>query len=172
MQWDIQNQDYDEYPPEPRFNSGDNQQCIYQVEEFYEQAYETHERELQNIQQLNDSYQAILDGQERYGVELVNNQEFANWLLVDYPESRCFVEGQLRPAFPISFIETFGDDQTEVAPLRNIDQVEEAVTKVFNFRLNLCLEELISIPPFLPFALSDMCSKATQDLAQIYVNHI
>ena len=73
MQWDIQNQDYDEYPPEPRFNSGDNQQCIYQVEEFYEQAYETHERELQNIQQLNDSYQAILDGQERYGVELVNN---------------------------------------------------------------------------------------------------
>ena len=24
MQWDIQKQDYDEYPPEPRFNSDDN----------------------------------------------------------------------------------------------------------------------------------------------------
>ena len=65
----------DTNPPEPIFNRSDNRECRDTVNGWYSQALQYHKE----ATRLNNSYTDVLERQSRYGIELVNNQEFYEW---------------------------------------------------------------------------------------------
>ena len=65
----------DRNPPKPIFNRRDNQECKDKINDWYSLALQYHE----NLLRLNKSYADVLERQKRYGIELVNNQEFYEW---------------------------------------------------------------------------------------------
>ena len=73
-----------ELPPEPIFNSRDNEDCITVVEGYYESSVNSFEYTQRDNAKLEQSYNNILDRQRRYGVNLVNNSEFRDWVLSDW----------------------------------------------------------------------------------------
>ena len=115
IKWEIYENDYDEYPPKPIFNDEDNARCVESIEGFFESAYTSFERGQENQQKLIDSYQAILDKQEEYGIELTNNKDFAYWTIEDYPEnSWCFNEDDSPLVFSPEFVPNVLIDQKKL----------------------------------------------------------
>ena len=77
IKWSIESHDMESAPPKPLFQPNDNAECKRVINEHYEMASRTFEYAAKNDAQLNASYQAILDRQEKYGVELATgNKDF------------------------------------------------------------------------------------------------
>ena len=77
IKWSILSHDMESAPPKPLYQPNDNAECKRVINEHYEMASRTFEYAAKNDAQLNASYQAILDRQEKYGVELATgNKDF------------------------------------------------------------------------------------------------
>ena len=93
----------DTNPPEPIFNTNDNEDCQLTVNRYYSLALQYHEETIR----LNNSYTALLVRQFKYGKELVNNQKFYDWA-VSGPKDMSNVFGVDFEYYQAKFIEAFG----------------------------------------------------------------
>lgn len=59
-------------PPRPIFNAGDNDECRELLSDWYDDAVKYNEKYIR----LDRSYSGVLDRQAKYGIEIVNNQQF------------------------------------------------------------------------------------------------
>ena len=80
--------DYSSAPLEPRFSKADTSECRKEVNEAFERATTLFEMQEKNNAKLNKSYEAILARQNKYGVNLGNNnKEFEAWTISDWEQS-------------------------------------------------------------------------------------
>ena len=124
--------DMTQSPPELRFTNDDNKECIDNVTGFYDDGKSTYDYGIKDLNALNDAYQKILDRQELYGVDLVNNREFLDWITSDYQESWWYEEGAERPKLDSNILDTFTSPPGR--PLRTIEQAQTALVDLFWFR--------------------------------------
>lgn len=135
--------------------------------EYFESAFDTIYRANKDTEKLNASYQLILDAQKKYGVELTNNKEFDYWTISDYDLTWCYENGNPKPQFSDDYVQKFGNGVVKVKALRSIDQVEQAITTLFWFRENNCMENAIMYrlrqldQPYFPADEFEMCSLNT-----------
>ena len=85
---------------------------------------------MKNDAKLDASFQGILDKQAEYSIELVNNRDFAEWTISDWPNSWRYEEGAPPPVWD--------DDMNRVwtgrEKLRTTEQVEDAIRVLFWWR--------------------------------------
>ena len=170
----------DTNPPEPIFNRSDNRECRETVNGWYSQALQYHKE----ATRLNKSYTDVLERQSRYGIELVNNQEFYEWASLGIGEQEVdpFFAWD-RDYYSQKFIEVFGshddwEDENgqvvEARPIRNSDELDSAMYILYQFRYFHGLEDryhwgrrmLLSFE-FIEAEDYAMCSENTRELAAI-----
>ena len=74
-------------PPSPIFNTLDNESCKETIQSAYKEANKSYDAYYNNRQKLDDSLQAILDGQAKKNIELVDNTEFLKWITSDWDQT-------------------------------------------------------------------------------------
>ena len=79
--------DYNEEPPLLELNRIDDEECAIQMEKKYAEALYGFEDVKEKDAILEASYQAILDKQEQYGVNLVDNYNFLVWTTADWEDT-------------------------------------------------------------------------------------
>ena len=87
IDWSTFELEYSDVPPEPVFNSRDNQECKDLINGYYDSSISTHNYQIENDNKLNASYNSILDKQKQYSVNLANNRDFRNFIQSDWNES-------------------------------------------------------------------------------------
>ena len=119
---------------------------------------------------MKEARKEILDLQSRYGFELVNNSNFIKWAKT--PGFEGFGgRGDLEPAWNQEMANIFGDPAKgyTAEPLRTVDQVAEAMNKLFWYRESYGYEAAVMFDmPWFPPEEYAMCSRSTQELARIY----
>ena len=76
--------EWDNAPQTPQFNSYDNAECRQVINVRYESASRILESAKSTQAKLDKYYSEILDRQEKYGIELVNNSDFRAFTLSDW----------------------------------------------------------------------------------------
>lgn len=92
-------------PPKPIFNSEDDQECRDVVKGYYGDSVTIFENSIKQQEKLDVSYSKILERQETYGIELVNNALFTQWVSTAFgtPDPNGLV-----PAFDEYMIASWG----------------------------------------------------------------
>ena len=85
-------------PPEPTFNSNDNTVCRGIITEYYEYALAGYTGETEAIAALAEGYEDVLTAQRKTGIEIVNNEDFLNWMDSGYED--CSICTKYYPAPP------------------------------------------------------------------------
>ena len=117
--------------PEPVFNADDNEECLARVFGWYDHALEYQKR----VVRIELSYRDVLARQRRFGVELVNNQEFYDWASSGPQEEQGFGGSDEfhRERYESKFVEVFGShddweaengEVVEAQPLRTFEELD------------------------------------------------
>ena len=171
LQWEVS--DFDDAPPVPIFSKDDSKSCKTEINDMHSSAVSTYEYAQGSEQKLNDSFQQILDRQERYGVELVNNTDFEQWAISDWDQSWMYEPNSPVPTWSDYERANWNGEEN----LRTLDQVNDAIFKLFWWRETYALEfavvfrrqlDMIYIPPLEP----GMCSDQTSQLYDVYVSYV
>ena len=148
------------------------------MEEFFEDATLQYE-DFKRIQSgLNADYQRILDLQEEYSFELVNNDAFLDWTTSDWKDSW---EAQTNPNATEPYLDWGMKESFISAPngsgsknLRTIQQVDQAMSNLYWFRNRNGLEDDVSYNYYDEYYYVsgewwfEDCSQNTQSLGYIY----
>ena len=110
----------------------------------YQEANKGYDAYEKNREKLNGSLQAILDGQAKKNIELVDNNEFLKWITSDWDqtwEAKNNPEAQ-EPELDYQMRETFlsAPNGNKVQKLRTIEQISDAMWIVHVFRQQYGLE--------------------------------
>ena len=177
MKWEWNNRQ--QAPPKLIFSKDDNLECIKTVELYYEQAYSAYEYSGVDQQKLDDSYSLILSRQEKYGIELVNNQDFALW--AGSPDTGLNDPNGPLPAFDDQMASYFGrwyNEDSFVEPLRSVAMMDKAIYALFWWRFDWNLEEALMfrrrrqlIVFYQPEEEYEMCSEPTKEMAFTLIDY-
>ena len=121
---------------------------------------------------LEKRFANILALQKSEGIELVNNEDFLDWIISDWDESWLAKNGYPKPEFSKEFIGTFTPEALGREPaknLRSVEDVEGAIDKVYGWRASNELEDvMMKIMGWSVLETPKGCSSGTESLLSIY----
>ena len=104
-------------PPKPIFNAGDNDECRELLADWYDDAVEYNEKYIR----LDKSYSGVLARQTRYGIEIVNNQQFYEFAVSgeQLVENDDWLQDQFNDYWKGEYMRVFGSYDDGSAADRN-----------------------------------------------------
>lgn len=85
IEWGHAN--FEEPPPQPRFNKRDSTECVLAIEKLYSDAVLAYDEKVYKDDRLNESYRTILAKKAAYGFSFINNDKFLEWSVADFDQT-------------------------------------------------------------------------------------
>ena len=152
------------------FEEETNPVCKDAIEKYFKWATQSYDSNLENDTKLLKSYQNIFARQTKYGVELVNNPLFDEWVLSDW-ENSWDSENSQKPDFSQDMIRIFGRPTSNIGvrPLRTLDQMDKAIYTLFWFRETYGLESANQLPEL---SAHPECQASTKKFAKNIIKQV
>ena len=143
----------------------------------YKEADNAWSENQKNVAKLEESYQGILDRQQKYNIQLVGNEAFFEWTTSDFSTSWYAKNNPDAepPKLDNDMIHTFVEapNGSGMKRLKDIDDVDDAIRALYWFRENHGLEDSYYAPEREYWKGKDVyCSNQSYELNEIYSQYI
>ena len=172
INWSYVCVNYDDYPPFPRFNACDKEDCVELVWDYYDRGRRLRDTTKRFERNLNDQYTRILHKSIEKNQQLANNQNFIDLIQADWTESEKYKQDPDNakiPALTIDFIASFSRD------ILTVDALDKAIGAAYAYRVEMGVElpYFYTVPETFPHSwiewrITNDCHSTTHDLVKIY----
>lgn len=162
-------------PPSPRFLKRDNEECKKAISEHFEWAKSSYDYANAEEARLEEMFENILEKKDKYQVQLVGNEKFINWTYSGWDDTWAAGANVAKPEWSRAMEEHFGE---EADPIRSVDEFEEAVDVLFDWRASYGMEAEVVFrrrrldAPYYPAEAYGMCSAETRKYGDILVEYL